>query len=154
MPRIYDYQNNDPKAREDAYLKWDAFPRNAQPVYGRGEVDLSDVNPDGFQPSTSIRPSFSRTNADKAIYDNEVNDRIHSWLSRHSTARWHWREETVNHGHSVSIDVWIENPKDREAFAAAWGGVFSRNLETEARNERIFEHRMRCQNEVGRPGHR
>lgn len=135
MPRIYDYQNEDPKAREVAYLAWDAFPRHADPVYGRGEIELSDLNCDIEWPSAWIRPSFSRTNADNAIYSNEANDCIHAWLSEHSTGRWHWREESVNHGHSVDIGVWIEEEVDREAFAVEWGDVFTRDLKQEQRND-------------------
>lgn len=147
MPRIYDFQNKDINAIKDAYLRWEAFPHHVEHVYGRGEVNLSDINPHGHVSYDLIRHSFSRTNADKAIYNNEANDRIHAWLSEHSTGRWHWLEETVNHGRSVDIEVWIENLEDREAFAVAWSGVFRRDLETEANNERINEDRSRSQNE-------
>ena len=61
-------------------------------------------------------------------YSNAIVDEIYEWIDANATGRWHWYECVVNHGHSLTIDLWFENPNDIKTFEARWSTHFQLSI--------------------------
>lgn len=111
MPRMYDYDAGDIAKVE--------YENKTLEVRSLGKLEDKDL----FF-GTGYGPAFAwfYGQFEAYVYDTVFMDQVHAWIDAHATAPWYWFEQSSNHGHSVSTNIWFSSLEDLSLFAAEWVG--------------------------------
>ncbi len=121
MPRLYDFDNNSPDAKRQAYADGQALPYLSAARTGRNEIDLREIHgPHGLFFLDGENHQFRRIDKSGSGNRNGPADEMFDWLDKNATGRWHWMEMSGNHGHNVSTRIWVDVDTDAQAFRNAF----------------------------------
>lgn len=75
------------------------------------------------------------------VYDNEIMNEVYTWMVDNCKEPWFWFESEVNHGHSFSTDVYIQNLEEQTMFALKWNEHFKFREWANIHNEDVLRKR-------------